>query len=79
MEPSRRASQRRRRLKGRLPVIPRERNGGVYLALAGYTGEPEYLKGVVHITIQTVVAVVTIIWFGLQIYGWIDDRRNKKK
>lgn len=59
------------RLKRRLPVIPRVRNGGVCIALAG-----NFPKEVIHIELQKVYWMVSIAWIMFQAWEYI---RNKKK
>nr|DAF15776.1 MAG TPA: protein of unknown function (DUF4808) [Caudoviricetes sp.] len=71
METRCRNRERQRRLKGRLPDIPRVRNGGVYRALAGnFPGE------VIYITLQNLFWIVSIIWIIIQVW---DKFRDKKK
>lgn len=60
------------RLNGRLPAIPRERNGGVCIALAGNL----FLGEVIHINLQNVFWVVSIAWI---IYQAVDKFYNRKK
>lgn len=59
------------RLKRRLPDIPRERNGGMCIALAG-----NFLaKGVLYITLQDVFWIVSIGWIVIQ--AWDKFRKRK--
>lgn len=61
------------RLKRRLPVIPHEREGGVYLALAGNT------RGEVHIILSDIGSVCSILSFLLAVIMMILSHDDKEK